>query len=420
MTVKKSNMKKISYYILILTFFSIITLSANTLTVCETCNYTTIQSALAAANMHDTVEVQKGIYKESPILIKKPVTLKGIDNPTFDGENKDHVVDILSDDVQLEGFKISNSGISDIHEFAGIHVENVKGCKFKNNILENNTYGFYFAKVENCVIENNSSIGNAVNEVSGGNGIHLWSCHHIHILKNKTDKHRDGIYLEFSTDLLIEENYSSGSIRYGLHFMFSSGNKFYRNHFIYNSTGVAIMYSKNIEVKGNFFEKSKDANSYGILLKDITDSEFTNNVFRENTIGITADNATRNKFISNQFLQNGWAFNMMGNCEYNQVTGNNFIGNVFDLSTNSRENLNTYDKNFWDAYKGFDLDRDGMGDKPYLPVRFFSYWVNIYPFLMVLFQSPVIEFLEIAERAFPVMTPVELKDKYPQMKKFAL
>ena len=297
MTVKKSNMKKISYYILILTFFSIITLSANTLTVCETCNYTTIQSALAAANMHDTVEVQKGIYKESPILIKKPVTLKGIDNPTFDGENKDHVVDILSDDVQLEGFKISNSGISDIHEFAGIHVENVKGCKFKNNILENNTYGFYFAKVENCVIENNSSIGNAVNEVSGGNGIHLWSCHHIHILKNKTDKHRDGIYLEFSTDLLIEENISTGSIRYGLHFMFSSGNKFYRNHFIYNSTGVAIMYSKNIEVKGNFFEKSKDANSYGILLKDITDSEFTNNVFRENTIGITADNATRNLFL---------------------------------------------------------------------------------------------------------------------------
>ena len=75
-------------------------------------------------------------------------------------------------------------------------------------------------------------------------------------------------------------------------------------------------------------------------LKDITDSEFTNNIFRENTIGITADNSTRNKFISNQFLQNGWAFNMMGNCEYNELTGNNFIGNVFDLSTNSRENLN--------------------------------------------------------------------------------
>ena len=42
------------------------------------------------------------------------------------------------------------------------------------------------------------------------------------------------------------------------------------------------------------------------------------------------------------------------------------------------------------------------------------------PFHLYLNQSPVIEFLEIAERAFPVMTPVELKDKYPQIKKFAL
>ena len=408
------------HYLLILIFFTSINLNANTLTVCEACNYKTIQSALTAANTNDTIEVQKGVYKESPVQIKKPVSLRGINSPTIDGEKKDHVIDILSDGVQIEGFTIKNGGMSDIHEFAGIHADGIKNCNIKNNTLENNAYGIYLAKVETCHLENNTSIGNAVNEVSGGNGIHLWSSNHINIIKNKTSHHRDGIYLEFSTDLLIEDNISTESIRYGLHFMFSSGNKFYRNHFIYNSTGVAIMYSKNIEVKGNFFEKSKDANSYGILLKDITDSEFTNNIFRENTIGITADNATRNKFISNQFLQNGWAFNMMGNCEYNELTGNNFIGNVFDLSTNSRENLNIYDKNFWDSYKGFDLDRDGVGDKPYLPVRFFSYWVNIYPFLMVLFQSPVIEFLEIAERAFPVMTPVELKDKYPQIKQFKL
>jgi nitrous oxidase accessory protein len=306
-------------------FFFLFSLNANTLTVCEACNYKTIQSALTAANTNDTIEVQKGVYKESPVQIKKPVSLRGINSPTIDGEKKDHVIDILSDGVQIEGFTIKNGGMSDIHEFAGIHADGIKNCNIKNNTLENNAYGIYLAKVETCHLENNTSIGNAVNEVSGGNGIHLWSSNHINIIKNKTSHHRDGIYLEFSTDLLIEDNISTESIRYGLHFMFSSGNKFYRNLFIYNSTGVAIMYSKNIEVKGNFFEKSKDANSYGILLKDITDSEFTNNIFRENTIGITADNATRNKFISNQFLQNGWAFNMMGNCEYNQVTGNNFI-----------------------------------------------------------------------------------------------
>jgi nitrous oxidase accessory protein len=403
-----------------LTFLSALNLNANTLTVCETCNYKTIQSAITAANTNDTVEVNKGIYKESPILITKSIKLKGIESPTLDGENKEHVVDIVSDNVIVDGFTIINSGVSDIREFAGIHVENAKGCELRNNTLENNTYGFYFAKVTDCILENNSSIGNAKDEISGGNGIHLWSSNHFKIRKNKISKHRDGIYFEFSTELLIEENESFNSIRYGMHFMFASNNKFFKNHFYDNSTGVAVMFSKNIQVKDNLFERSRYGSSYGLLVKDITDSEFINNTIQDNTIGITADNATRNKFIANQILRNGWAFNIMGNCELNEVRENNFIGNVFDLSTNTRENLNTYEKNFWDAYKGFDLDRDGTGDKPYLPVRFFSYWVNIYPFLMVLFQSPIIEFLEIAERAFPVMTPVELKDKYPQMKKFAL
>lgn len=418
--------KKRSHYILILTFLflslllSIITLNANTLTVCETCNYKTIQSAITAANTNDTVEVHKGIYKESPILITKSIKLRGIENPTLDGDNKEHVVDIVSDNVIVDGFKIINSGVSDIREFAGVHVENAKGCELKNNTLENNTYGFYFAKVTDCVIENNSSIGNAKDEISGGNGIHLWSSNHFKIIKNKISKHRDGIYFEFSTELLIEENESFNSIRYGMHFMFASNNKFFKNHFYDNSTGVAVMFSKNIEVKDNLFERSRYGSSYGLLVKDISDSEFRNNIIQDNTIGITADNSTRNKFISNRILRNGWAFNIMGNCELNEVRENNFIGNVFDLSTNTRENLNIYENNFWDAYKGFDLDRDGIGDKPYLPVRFFSYWVNIYPFLMVLFQSPIIEFLEIAERAFPVMTPVELKDKYPQMKEYAL
>ena len=417
------NVKKfigVHWCLSVVFFFFLLSLSANTLTVCETCTHKTIHSAITAANTNDTVEVKKGIYKESPILITKSIKLRGIENPTLDGENKEHVVDIVSDNVVIDGFRIINSGVSDIREFAAIHVENARGCNLRNNILENNVYGFYFAKVTDCMIENNSSIGNAKDEISGGNGIHLWSSSHFTIKKNRISKHRDGIYFEFSTELLIEENKSFNSIRYGMHFMFASNNRFYKNHFYDNSTGVAVMFSKNIVVKENLFERSRDGSSYGVLVKDITDSEFTNNTFQDNTIGVAADNSTRNKFSSNRFLRNGWAFNIMGNCESNEVRGNNFIGNVFDLSTNSRENLNTYDKNFWDAYKGFDLDRDGTGDKPYLPVRFFSYWVNIYPFLMVLFQSPVIEFLEIAERAFPVMTPVELKDKYPQMKKFAL
>jgi len=39
---------------------------------------------------------------------------------------------------------------------------------------------------------------------------------------------------------------------------------------------------------------------------------------------------------------------------------------------------------------------------------------------MVLFKSPIIEVLEIAEKAFPVLTPSELVDIKPQIVPFSL
>lgn len=387
--------------------------------VCSSCEFRSIQEGLKKAQTGDILEIHSGTYSEGSIEIRKPVYLKGVGKPVLDGNRKGHVIDIQSDSVTVEGFKIVRGGVSDIHEYAGIHAENIKNCSLLNNELEDNAYGFYLAKTEKCTLRGNSSVGNAKDEVSGGNGIHLWYCSDINISENEVRAHRDGIYLEFSNHLLIEKNFSTESIRYGLHFMFSSENRFYRNRFSRNSTGTAIMYSKKIEVRENIFEKSKDLNSYGILLKDIADSEFSGNVFLENTVGINADSAARNIFSKNQFSSNGWAVNMFGNCDDNRVVQNNFIGNVFDVSTNSKENHNFYEKNYWDQYKGFDLNSDGTGDKPFLPVRFFGYWVSLYPFLMVLFQSPVIEFLELAERVFPVMSPADLKDNYPMMKKYS-
>lgn len=409
-----------SLILFIILFLAPLSLKAKTIRVCESCSFQSIKSAITAADNGDTIEVGKGTYKESPIHITKAITLRGIDYPIVDGESKEHVLNINSDHVSIEGFKIVNGGVSDTREFAAIHADHVNDCQIRSNILENNAYGIYLAEVKDCILENNSSVGNAINEVSGGNGIHLWYSNHISILKNNMSHHRDGMYIEFSTHNLFEDNICTESIRYGLHFMFSDDNRFFRNQFLNNSTGVAIMFSKRIEVKNNVFRNIMDSFTYGMLLKEIKDSDFFENVFQANTIGITADTAIGNKFRSNQFIKNGWALNIFGSCERNQITENSFKGNVFDLSTNSRENQNEYEKNYWDKYEGFDLNGDGIGDKPYLPVRFFSYWVTVYPFLMLLFQSPVIEFLEIAERAFPVMSPVNLRDNVPQMKQFKL
>ena len=205
-----------------------------------------------------------------------------------------------------------------------------------------------------------------------------------------------------------------------MHFMFSHNNSFKKNKFLHNSSGVAIMYSRDILVEENVFEKNWGNGSYGILLKEISTSRFHKNIFKENSQGIYADNANRNNFLENVFLQNGWAMNILGNCENNKFEKNNFIENVFDVGTNSRDNVNDYTGNYWDKYHGYDLDKDGIGDKPHTPVQFFGYWVNVYPVLSLLFESPIVEVLEIAEKAFPVISPATLLDMKPNMKQIQL
>ena len=391
-----------------------------TLDVCPSCKWNSIKQALSDAKPHDTIRVGPGNYAEGLLLIDKPIHLIRVDYPIIDGLHKEHVFYVRANDVTIDGFQIQNSGTSFISEYAGIRVEESKNCRILNNHFVNNTYSIYFAKGEGCLIENNIAEGNTKTEVSGGNGIHLWYSSHITIKNNLLKKHRDGLYLEFTTDSILTGNTSTENIRYGLHFMYSHRNQYFQNTFSNNQSGVAVMYSKGIRMKENRFEKSWGRASYGLLLKDISDSIIERNIFSGNTVGIYADEASRNQFLKNNFSNNGWAINILASSEDNVFTENNFIANYFDVATNSQSSMNTFKDNYWGNYQGYDLNRDGLGDVPFRPMKISSIWINRYPELVVLLASPVIKFLEVAERVFPVLTPKTLEDKTPSMKPFAL
>lgn len=349
------------------------------------------------------------------ILIDKPLIISGIGNPVIDGLKKGHVFYIRSDDVTLQGLTIQNSGMSYSSEYAGIRIEESKRCKILKNQLSNNTYSIYLAHVDGCLVENNHAVGNAKDEVSGGNGLHLWYSKNINVFGNTFSHHRDGLYFEFSGDSDIERNLSQDNIRYGMHFMYSHNNRYINNTFSHNQTGVAVMYSKKVEMRGNRFEKSWGRVSYGLLLKDIGDSHIEGNTFEDNTVGIVADGASRNSFLKNQFIHNGWGVRIWGNTEANIFSENNFISNYFDVSSNSMSQLNTFASNFWSDYGGYDLNHDGTGDVPFRPMKIFDVWIGRYPEVVVLLASPMIEFLEMAEKVFPVLTPKTLLDEKPQM-----
>jgi nitrous oxidase accessory protein len=99
----------------------------------------------------------------------------------------------------------------------------------------------------------------------------------------------------------------------------------------------------------------------------------------------------------------------------NSFSGNDFEGNAFDVVTNSRQNFNTFDANYWDEYRGYDLDRDGVGDVPHAPVRLFALLIEKAPPGVILMKSLFVSMLDTAERVMPVFTPETLVDSNPRM-----
>lgn len=389
---------------------------ADTLRVCAACEHHSIQSAVQSAAAGDTIVVAAGHYAEGQIVLAKPVTLVGENRPTLDGRHQENVILIAADRVTVRGFTIRNSGESSVSEYSGIRVQNARDCLLANNVLEENTYSVYLANVDGCQVDGNTMTGNAKDEVSGGNGMHLWNSRHITVTHNTIQHHRDGIYLEFTDDSTLSDNHSTRNIRYGLHFMYSHRDHYARNLFDYNLTGVAVMYSHGITMDHNEFSHSWGRASYGLLLKEIDDSSIVNNRFFGNTIGIYMDGVNRCSFLDNTFSNSGWGVRILGSAYDNRFVGNNFLHNYFDVATNSRESNNLFDGNYWSDYRGYDLNRDGVGDVPFRPMKVFSLWVSQYPELVALLESPVIEFLEMAERIFPVLTPKLLQDNAPRMK----
>ncbi|TBW27994.1 nitrous oxide reductase family maturation protein NosD [Gramella sp. KN1008] len=387
-----------------------------TIEVCSSCEHQTVNAAIEKASAFDTIVVKKGIYKEFNLHITKPLSIIGEDYPVIDGENKGEIITIEADSVSVEGLKIVNVGTSYTTDYAAVRVVKSENFLIKNVQLERLFFGIYLEKSRNGKVLNNTILGDAVEEFSSGNGIQLWYCNNVEVIGNSIKKVRDGIYLEFSDDILIKDNTSQDNLRYGLHFMFSNNDIYENNTFENNGAGVAVMFSKFITMEGNTFRKNWGTASFGLLLKEINDSEIKNNKFEENTVGINIEGSNRINYTDNDFRNNGWAIKVRGACYTNIFTKNNFFNNSFDISYNSKLNDNRFDRNYWSSYTGYDLNKDGIGDVPYRPVKLFSYIVNRTPETIILLRSLFIDIIDFSEKVSPVFTPDNLMDENPLLK----
>ncbi len=376
----------------------------------------TLAAAIRAAERGATITVTAGVYREPTILVNKPVTIEGDGKAVLDGEGERQIMTVTADSVTIRNLVFRNVGTSYREDRAAIKVEEADDCVIEHNVLEQGFFGIYLARVSRCRIAHNTITAAAGSEVSSGNGIHLWTATQIHIVGNRISGHRDGIYFEFVHDSDVEGNVSEGNLRYGLHFMFSDDCRYRDNVFRANGSGVAVMYTRKVEMTGNRFLDNRGSAAYGLLLKEISDAHLERNEFAHNTTALVADGTTRLVVRHNSFTDNGRALRLDANGQGGRIEGNDFRRNTFDVTANGRNSDTVLDGNYWDSYAGYDMRHDGFGDVPHRPVRLFSLLVERNEPALILLRSNFVALLDAAERVIPALTPEALMDQHPAMR----
>jgi parallel beta-helix repeat protein len=124
-------------------------------------NYSTIQSAIDDANSGDTVYVydDSSPYNEH-IIINKSINLIGEDKNTtiIQYHEEDEIVFITANEVVLTGFTIQNS-IDGFPYSDGVHLVS-NDCKIINNIIKKNIDGIFVEYSSDIIIKGNNLIYN--------------------------------------------------------------------------------------------------------------------------------------------------------------------------------------------------------------------------------------------------------------------
>jgi nitrous oxidase accessory protein len=375
-----------------------------------------VQAALDAAVPGDTVRLASGVHP-GPIVIRKRVTLIGLPGAVIDGGRRGTVVTVRADSVTIENLVIMGSGHSLDRDEAAIKLDECTGCRVIGNIIREPLHGIYLLRSQSITIERNEITGSSrLEEPHRGNGIHLFSSGGNRLEGNRIRGTRDGIYFSFASGNRVVDN-DVAEVRYGLHYMYSDDNVFERNRFTRNAAGAAIMFSKRITFRETTFSRHVGYRAYGILLQTGEDIVAERNRIEGNLTGLFLDGAVRNVFRENIVSGNGVGIDLLASAEDNLFTRNLIADNRIPVRKVLGAGRNRWDDghagNYWDDAAVFDLDGDGIGERPY---RVGDTWTSLAaarPSLELFNGTLAARALGWAEEAFPVFDVPRVEDELP-------
>ncbi len=375
-----------------------------------------LSRAIAAADPGDVLQLAAGVYR-GPVLIDRSLTVIGDPGAVIDGGGAGSVITVGAPDVRVRGLTVINSGASLEHEDSGVFVAKAGDrAVIEDNRLEGNLIGIYLKGPQAAVVRRNRIIGRhdlRMNE--RGNGVQLWNTPGSVVEDNEIRYGRDGIFVTTSKQNAFRNNHF-GELRFAIHYMYTNHSEVSGNVSRGNHVGYAIMFSHRLTVRGNLSDSDRDR---GFLFNYANSSQITGNAVRggaEKCVFIY--NANKNRFHGNRFQGCAIGIHFTAGSERNEIAGNVFLGNrtqVKYVGTRDIEWSAGGRGNYWSDNPAFDLDGDGIADRPYRPNGLVDQIVWRQPLAKLLLNSPAVQILRWAQSEFPTLHPGGVTDSAPLM-----
>lgn len=373
-----------------------------------------LQAAIAGAMAGDRLRLGAGRH-QGPVTVDKRLTLVGADGAVVEGNGRGSVITVTAPEVTIERLTVSGSGTDVPGMDSGILVRrSATGATIAGNRLEGNLFGVYLHGAAGSQVSDNTILGRSDLRLSeAGNGVSIWNAPGAKVTGNDIRFGRDGIFVNASRHNVFENN-RFADLRFAIHYMYTHDSKVVGNVSRGNHVGWALMYSDRLEVHDNTSIGDRD---HGLLLNYVNSSAISGNVVRSSEGKcLFIYNAHKNRIRGNRFEGCPIGIHFTAGSERNEVYGNAFIGNETQVKyVGSRHVVWSHEGrgNFWSDNAAFDLDGDGIADRPYRPNDIVDDVLWRYPQAKLLLNSPAVDLLRFAQQHFPGLTPGGVVDTAP-------
>jgi nitrous oxidase accessory protein len=375
-----------------------------------------VQAAIEAAAPNDVIRLGPGRH-EGSLVIDKPLSLVGEANARLEGPGTGSVITVNVSDVRIEGLEITGSGVDVPAMDSAILVNRTaERAVIRSNHLTGNLFGVYLHGAAGSLVENNVIVGrDDLRTAEAGNGVSIWNAPGAKVIGNTIRQGRDGIFVNVSRDNVFAQN-TFADLRFAIHYMYTNDSRVIGNRSRGNHVGYAIMYSDRLEIRDNVSEDDRD---HGLMLNTTNRSEITGNTVRgggEKCLFMY--NANRNRLADNRFERCPIGIHFTAGSEGNVVTGNGFIANrtqVKYVGTRYVDWAHEGRGNYWSDNPAFDLDGDGIADRPYRPNDVMDEVLWTLPQAKVLANSPAVQIVRWSQSRFPALFPGGVVDTAPLM-----